>query len=107
MSITIRGISETMSFLDVEIAKSKRTKLLAVANELVGRLEEATPKDTGEASRAWKVEVTAHGLVISNSKDYIEELNAGSSKQAPGFFVEKVLLENPHVIPNGTIVEYR
>ena len=71
--------------------------------QLVDKLKEATPVDTGEARNGWRLE----GTKIVNDVDHISDLNAGSSDQAPLHFVEKTLLEDPDVSANGTIVEYK
>lgn len=75
-------------------------------------LVDATPVDTGYARSRWKhykqtsffvnfsfKNISAFKLidsqhVIDNDADYIQYLNAGSSKQAPSFFVEQILLNN-------------
>jgi hypothetical protein len=71
-----------------------------ILNRIVNRLKEATPVDTGHARDSWRVE----GSSIVNDVDYIGELNQGTSQQAPSHFIEAVVLSEPGVIPNGTIV---
>ncbi len=67
---------------------------------MVEALKEATPIDTGAARDGWRVE----GDRIVNDVEYIDELNAGSSTQAPTHFVERTVLSHPGVKANGTIV---
>lgn len=69
-------------------------------NMHVANLKDNTPVDTGKAKAGWYYKNGA----IQNDVDYIDKLNAGSSKQAPAYFVEKTLLQHG-AIPNGTIVE--
>lgn len=74
------------------------------ANELRDKLKAATPVDTGEAAGGWVVEGTPDAPKIVNRVSHIEELNNGSSVQAPAHFIERVLLSEADVSPSGTIV---
>jgi hypothetical protein len=76
------------------------SRRVAKLSELVDKLKEATPVDTGNARDNWKTD----GKVIYNEVDYIENLNAGSSRQAPAYFVERTLLAQKGIYPSGTIV---
>ena len=78
----------------VQQSLSKRKK------EMLAALKAATPIDTGEAREGWHIE----GNSLVNRVDHIERLNEGSSKQAPARFIELTLLQQPGVVPNGTIV---
>jgi hypothetical protein len=71
-----------------------------VKNELLIALKDNTPVDTGEARSGWYKTKNA----LKNDVGHIEQLNSGSSIQAPPFFIEKTLLEREGVSPNGTIV---
>ena len=68
--------------------------------EILKALQEATPIDTGNARENWRIEKDK----IVNDTEYIDVLNAGSSKQAPAYFIEKTLLTQQGVYPSGTIV---
>jgi hypothetical protein len=68
--------------------------------KLVDALQENTPVDTGNARDGWRIE---DGKIV-NDVEYIEELNAGSSKQAPSHFIERTLLSFQEVEANGVIV---
>jgi HK97 gp10 family phage protein len=107
MKVSIKGIEATMRKLNVEFKAKRREQLKPVADSLVKALEDATPVDTGYASSRWKAEIIGDKAVITNDAPYIDELNRGSSQQAPAFFIEKTVLENKKVVPNGTIVSYR
>jgi len=69
-------------------------------DRMVQRLKDDTPVDTGEARDGWHRE----GDRIVNHVDHIEELNTGSSKQAPAHFIEQSLLSHEGVRPSGIIV---
>lgn len=77
--------------------KRQRKKLM---EKYVQQLKDATPVDTGEARDGWKIE----GDKIVNNVDHIVRLNEGSSRQAPSRFIEKTLLRNTGVSPNGVVV---
>lgn len=68
--------------------------------EMVAKLRAATPVDTGEARAGWQIA----GNAIVNDVDHISNLNEGTSKQAPARFIERTLLQEPGVVPNGIIV---
>jgi len=60
-------------------------------------LTRVTPIDTGYARSRWKYsfEKDQNGNlvgIIDNDAPYIESLNAGSSKQAPAYFIEQTLI---------------
>ena len=67
---------------------------------IVTALRAATPVDTGAARDGWRVD----GKTIRNDVEYIDHLNQGSSQQAPSFFVEKTILAQVGVKPNGIVV---
>lgn len=56
-------------------------------------LREVTPVDTGFARSRWtnRKNVLLPGGVIENDAPYILFLNQGTSRQAPAFFIERVL----------------
>ena len=68
--------------------------------KLIAELVEATPVDTGEAAAGWHRD----GNTIVNDVDHIENLNEGSSEQAPAYFIEKTLLSQKGVRASGIIV---
>ena len=93
------------NFLE-EVRRATKSQVRAKANELVEKLAEATPVDTGRAKEGWKVDEVDGRIVIVNEVSYIPELNAGTSRQAPAHFIEKTLLQ-AGVNSNGVIVTYR
>lgn len=82
--------------LEEAVAKAKQKTI----EEIVEDLKAATPVDTGEARDSWRRE----GNHIINDAPHIESLNAGSSIQASPYFIEKTILSNTDVVPNGIIV---
>jgi hypothetical protein len=80
-----------------EVEKQKQQKMRQVLSVLKAR----TPVDTGNARDGWMIE----GDQIVNRVDYIDDLNRGTSKQAPSYFVESSCLSVRGVYPNGTIVK--
>ena len=100
LKIGIKGVKALQGTLTkVSHTIDNKNKL----KEIINKLAAATPVDTGRAANGW-VETDA-GII--NEVEYISELNAGSSKQAPAHFVEKVIVETNGIKPNGSIVEYR
>jgi hypothetical protein len=77
-----------------EAAKNKK------ALELVEKLKAATPVDTGNARDGWEYD----GKSIRNDVEYIDALNSGTSTQAPAHFIERTIMEDASISPNGTIV---
>jgi hypothetical protein len=104
-NIEIRGILAEFERLiaekDEQVSALTTEKVLKLKKELADK----TPVDTGLASSSWESTKTAKGeFSISNKVPYIDYLNAGSSKQAPAFFVENTALK--YGVPNGQIVKY-
>ena len=73
------------------VTREERTR----AQRLLSNLEAATPVDTGFARDSWRITTTRSAsrfrearTVIYNTAEYIEQLNAGSSRQAPARFIE-------------------
>lgn len=98
----IRGVAESMKELkhgiSVRVDKVRASKMVS----LLEKLKNATPVDTGNARDHWKIK--GHDLI--NDVPYIEQLNAGSSQQAPARFIEATLLSDPQVKPAGIIVKH-
>jgi hypothetical protein len=76
------------------------TAKVAALDKIVSDLQAATPVKTGFARSRWQ----HNGVSITNDAPYITELNAGHSQQAPAFFIEQTVLNEPGVSPSGTIV---
>jgi hypothetical protein len=98
--IKITGIQQVKTALKDAIERETAEGLKQHKEMLVQELSAATPVDTGYAKSRWRQE----GKAIVNDADYIDRLNAGSSKQAPAYFVEATVLRHQGVLPSGTIV---
>jgi hypothetical protein len=81
--------------IDKEIEKIVQEK----KEELLERLRRATPVDTGRARDSWRID--EEGIV--NDVPYINELNQGSSTQAPKYFIESTVLSTSDISLNGII----
>jgi hypothetical protein len=90
------------TFTKIDTEQLQKELVAKVAAEALEELKSATPKDTGEASESWKQ--TADGASLTNDKDYIKQLNSGSSKQAPSMFIEAIVLR--YGKPKGSSVTY-
>lgn len=86
--------------LQIEFEKLVVEKKRLALSRFVEALREATPVDTGHARDSWRTD----GSKIYNDADYIQHLNEGSSKQAPSHFIERTLLAQKGVNPDGIIV---
>jgi hypothetical protein len=103
ISIQLKNVESTFKQLFSDARKDLQKQALPVATSLKEELAVRTPVDTGLAQASWKIAETEKGYDISNEVPYIEYLNAGSSQQAPEFFVEKTALK--YGTPQGAIVE--
>jgi len=95
--IKIRLKGNILEEFEESIKKAKKK----VIKKTVKALKEATPVDTGKARDGWHL---GEKDEIVNDVEYIDYLNDGSSKQAPKHFIEKTVLAQKGIKPNGTIV---
>lgn len=107
LKIAVKGIKEVQQQLAKELAKEETRGLTSRSNNLKERLRAATPVDTGNARDSWRVEVDGSKATVSSDVEYMKSLNAGHSKQAPSFFIEREVLKDPELVPIGSIVTYR
>jgi len=68
--------------------------------EALQRVAKATPVDTGRARASWRVQ----GDGVVTDCEYVGDLNRGHSQQAPAYFIERAVLQDVTLKPNGTIV---
>lgn len=95
-------IETTINFdLDKDLKKAVKEAEDAMRKELLLKLKEATPVDTGEARDSWQIS----GNSLINTAEHISYLNKGSSQQAPSHFIEKTVLSTPGIKANGLIVQ--
>ena len=52
-----------------------------------------TPKRSGSAARAWKEQGSGTNTVVANDKPYIQRLDEGYSRQAPGGILKPTIKE--------------
>jgi hypothetical protein len=90
--------------LEKEVNDKFALEKAKIVSRAVNRLRNNTPVDTGYARDQWKLDLSGN---ISNDTEYLSDLNMGSSKQAPAFFIEAAMLTDPNLIPNGMIVTYK
>lgn len=91
-------VKARVKLIDVKATLKQETD--KVFDKAIDDLQAATPVKTGYAQSQWRRE----GDSIVNDADYIDELNAGSSMQAPAYFIESTMLSQPGIRPSGTIV---
>ena len=93
-----------LSEFDKEVEKEIAISATKECERLLTDLKANTPVDTGNAMRSWELKKDKKDFVIVNNVEYIDDLNRGSSRQAPAHFVENTALR--YGMPSGTIVEY-
>jgi hypothetical protein len=98
--IKITGVKSTMQQLKESVSKHEAFIFKTELHKVLRDLQEATPVDTGKARDGWHI----HRSSIENDVPYVQQLNEGSSKQAPAHFIEGVIISNPNLIVKGTIV---
>ncbi len=92
MLVNINGVEKTIADLTNNIRSARNKTLEAKIPGIVESLREVTPVDTGNARDSWKATISSGKALITNDTDYIEHLNAGTSSQAPAFFIERTML---------------
>ena len=103
MSKAMKGIKVTLKNLERSLDNSVRSKTMASVLLLKREMVLNTPIDTGNARELWKLSETKQGFVLSNDAEYIEQLNNGSSTQAPAFFVEATAIK--YGKPVGSVID--
>jgi hypothetical protein len=90
-----------------EAARESEQGMRKLAPVVERELREATPKDTGAAAADWDVLKSGPKgeFTVTNEKEYVKYLNAGSSRQAPSMFIERTVLK--HGNAEGVVVEYK
>jgi hypothetical protein len=97
------GIDYAFTKLKEAHKKEVELKRKEASLKMKKELAEATPVDTGYAKSRWKVDHSSEGDVIKNDASYVEDLNNGSSRQAPSHFIETIALRYGR--PQGVVVE--
>lgn len=69
-----------------------------VAKEVLSRVKDRTPVDTGYAKSRWTIDTTDSGFDINNDADYISYLELGHSQQAPAGMLGITMEEVPDIV---------
>ena len=105
----LRNVNNAFRGFSRELGEVVQNETNETAEQLLENLRNATPVDTGNARDSWFLERATPNLirevqgVIYNTTEYIDELNEGSSRQAPARFIERAALQLFE--PDGVIVE--
>lgn len=92
MKMMFKGVEETFRAALGQQQKITQEEMRRRLASMLVMLEASTPVLTGFARSRWKIDGSYPRFRVLNDASYIEYLNAGSSKQAPMFFVESVAL---------------
>ena len=128
IKIKLQGVKEEFDKLDKETTQTINELARIQALDTVVKLKMATPIDTGRARNSWNLSATKNSfkdaktgvatmstlppasdkkietLYLTNGTPYIENLNQGSSRQAPARFIEGVILSSNYNI-DGVLFE--
>jgi hypothetical protein len=105
ITIKLKNVTKELTRVKNEFEKRKSLILPSIGTKMARELASATPVKTGLARRSWTVVNTGSKIIpvkVINTVPYIEYLNAGSSKQAPAFFVDRIALK--YGKPVGVVV---
>jgi len=100
MKLKVSGISDVLKEIEFKKNYAFKTQQKRIINQITQDLKRETPVDTGKARDGWYSTSDS----IENDVEYIDELNTGTSQQAPTHFIERTVLLRPGVTPNGIIV---
>jgi hypothetical protein len=98
MEIKVTGVDREIARIRALRDKIIEDGLATASDKIIDDLVQATPIDTGRARAGWVSRQDGRNTIISNDVPYIEDLNNGHSKQAPSYFIEKVLLSHGKAI---------
>jgi len=104
-NVKVINFAQEMARVKREVKRLGNSKIEDKIDYATATLKQVTPVDTGEARAGWK-NLHYQGLdgytegKIFNPVDHIEHLNNGSSKQAPKYFIEQVLMTIGIITPN-------
>lgn len=105
-NVKVTGVKKTFEDAYEQLMRETAQKLGLEVVYIRQALEDATPKDTGFASKSWYEVRNPDGTyTIQNWAPYIEDLNNGHSRQAPEHFIEHVIFRHPSTSANGVIVK--
>jgi|SaaInlStandDraft_1057018.scaffolds.fasta_scaffold69716_2 hypothetical protein len=128
IKIRLRGVKEEFNKLDKETTQTVNELARIQAFDTMNKLKMATPIDTGRAKNSWTLTMNKNSfkdaksggsfvttlpavsdskietLYLTNGTPYIENLNQGSSRQAPARFIESTILSSNYNI-DGVLFE--
>lgn len=128
IKIKLQGVKEEFDKLDRETTETINQIARVQALDTMNKLKANTPIDTGRAKNSWSLTANKNefndaktgspravslppvssskteSLYLTNGTPYIENLNEGSSKQAPARFIEGVILSSNYNI-DGVLFE--
>jgi len=97
ISLEVVNFRQEMERIEREVQELANAEIEALIHYGTSQLKLVTPVDTGEARLGWFDEIERNryagftGGKIINRVEHVQSLNAGSSQQAPRYFVEQVL----------------
>ena len=101
MATKVTGVESTLKQMRLDFKEDTKVGYEKTKKKLFNNIREATPVDTGRAKAGWVNDTN----LISNQVEYVDDLNNGSSKREPLFFIEKAVLSTPGVVVVGQIVK--
>lgn len=101
--IKSKGIKSTIQSLKMRLNEEKEIAKTKAIEQTIEALKEATPVRTGHARDGWRRE----GDSVVNDVDYISDLNNGTSRKAPPYFIENTVLAQPGLTANGVVVRHK
>jgi len=128
IKIKLQGVKEEFEKVDRETTETINQLARIQAFDTMNKLKMATPIDTGRARNSWTLTMNKNNfkdaktggpsigslpsvsdkkvetLYLTNGTPYIENLNQGSSRQAPARFVEQTILSSNYNI-DGVLFE--
>lgn len=97
VSLEIINWDEELARVSQEVEKFSSDDIAQRVIYATDTLRQVTPVRTGRARASWKHRITIRNgelqdAEISSDVPYMQKLNEGSSRQAPAFFIEQVLI---------------
>jgi uncharacterized protein (UPF0333 family) len=98
VSLEVVNFREEMDRVEKEVLKMADATIDERIDYATETLRTVTPVDTGKARSGWENTKTNLSIenedkgTIFNNVEYISFLNQGTSKQAPKYFIEQVLI---------------
>ena len=104
ISLEVVNFRDEMQRIENEVFRLGNIDIAERMDYATDQLRRVTPVDTGRARRGWyNKKIRKHRQLIDgfivNDVEYISELNKGTSKQAPKYFIEQVLVKIGILIP--------